>query len=285
MLERFREIVLSDTLLNHPEILLDLFGRHLVAVLLRIVDSPKSLSTDPNRQIVFPCVLLCVQDKFFLLTAGHVIQQIELALTSALFQVKSALLVDVFGMDKVTDYPIPFEFLRAVRHNVVDDVRGLDIGLIELDDYYVRLLKANRILPVAEVNWAHQHNIEFEQYFVLGFPLELNAGTIPIPGQAALSPVLVPVQHIDQVPDDVCRADNERFCGKLPDDMPLNFEGMSGGPIFGIRTVPRVEYWIVAIQSAWYSQRKLIVGNRVPTIGWLVSWVMDQMSKDQKAQS
>jgi len=119
MLERFREIVLSDTLLNHPEILLDLFGRHLVAVLLRIVDSPKSLSTDPNRQIVFPCVLLCVQDKFFLLTAGHVIQQIELALTSALFQVKSALLVDVFGMDKVTDYPIPFEFLRAVRHNVV----------------------------------------------------------------------------------------------------------------------------------------------------------------------
>jgi hypothetical protein len=266
----------SDSILNQPENLVGLFGRHLVGFVFRVADAPRSVDSYPNRQIVLSCVLLRVRTKDFLLTAGHSLRDIEYAISRGLFHIKSALLADIFGYQRRTNYPIPYAFDLGRCHHAVDDQRGLDIGLIELDKYYVDLIKANGVLPIEEVNWAQQHQISFNMYFALGFPSQLNPGENPQPGQTTLSPVLVPVRGVPELPQDLLRPNDERFWGKLPDDLPIDFDGMSGGPIFGVRMKPRIEYWIIAIQNAWYSHRKLIVGNRVPTIGWLLEWAIDQ---------
>jgi len=271
---------MSDSPVNHPEILIDLFGRHLLSLVLRVTDKSAS-SPQAQRQILVPGVHLLAHDKNFFLTAGHILQQIDRALTRDLFSIDKAMIADVFSADRITNYPIPFEFSRQSCHYVVDDSRGLDIGLIELTDYYIRLMKANGILPITEVNWARQHTISFEYYFVLGFPTQFNPGDQVPPGQASLSPVLVPAYPLDAAQDDDQCTDEATFCAQLPNDCTVDFDGMSGGPIFGIRTKPKVEYWIVAIQRSWLPIRKVIIGSRVPTIGWLVTWAVEQMEKYQ----
>jgi hypothetical protein len=186
------------------------------------------------------------------------------------------MLVDMFGFDRKTDYPIPFGLKDSSRHHLVDDDRCLDFGLIVLEPYYVKLLKANNIIPIEDENWLTQDPNVFDAFYLLGFPTSLNTkmGEVPI----KLNPALFPILPMDDVPIDVLKGHPERFYGKIGDDNPLDLDGMSGGPIFAFVKSNPTRYWIAAIQNAWYRERKIVVGCRTPLIGYLVSSALEKMA-------
>jgi hypothetical protein len=51
---------------------------------------------------------------------------------------------------------------------------------------------------------------------------------------------------------------------------------MSGGPIFGFIIGEQIRYWTVALQSAWYSEARVVVGCPISIIAGLISSYMDQ---------
>ena len=50
---------------------------------------------------------------------------------------------------------------------------------------------------------------------------------------------------------------------------------MSGGPIFGFRLKP-FAYWIVAIQSAWLPESRVVFGCPVPALATLLEELFDR---------
>jgi len=270
---------MTSEMLPNPPDLFDLFGKHLVGLLLRVQD----LGLEPNqaslRDIAIPGILLRVEDAAFFLTAGHVIEDLQNGLSGNKFRLEKCFLVDTFGAGVKSNYPIAFDFVNSFRPHLVNDQAGLDFGLILLAPYYERLLKINGIVPFEEVNWATQHKVDFEFYFLLGFPAELNRSP-PSSGDAEVHPVLIPMDPIDILPDDLEVPKADRFYAKIREGMDLDLRGMSGGPVFGFRTKPQLEYWIVAIQSGWYQQHRISVGCRMQTIGWMVSEAIRKMKED-----
>ena len=87
------------------------------------------------------------------------------------------------------------------------------------------------------------------------------------------SPTLAPVQRIDLSPDEMPKSIYPWFVGVVGAAAGLpNIEGMSGGPIFGFYkgSDERWQYWIVALQSRWNEERRIIFGCPVPVIAHVV---------------
>ena len=52
---------------------------------------------------------------------------------------------------------------------------------------------------------------------------------------------------------------------------------MSGGPIFGIRLKPVMTYWIVALQSSWNAEKRIVYGCELPVLASLMtSWARSE---------
>jgi hypothetical protein len=71
-----------------------------------------------------------------------------------------------------------------------------------------------------------------------------------------------------------------RFIGQVGDDLPFkSIEGMSGGPIFGFQSQPRLRYWLVAIQSSWDPQTRTVYGCSLRVLASLMThWARENIA-------
>lgn len=159
-----------------------------------------------------------------------------------------------------------------------EDGTGADYAFIYLRPYYRELLEKNKIEPLNEEVWKTAQPHEFDTYWMLGVP---NDFIIQKDGIIEKGYALINIERLDEPP--VCseiRFAPNMFYGCInisPEfgrtHQPLNnIEGMSGGPIFGFKKMQNGEcrYWIVASQSSWYKQERIIVGCPV----WvLAEWI------------
>ena len=231
----------------------------------------------------FSGFVMSVRGQWNLVTAGHIVRDLD-----SLFQNKKAtftgsVLIDGWGSDAVYrqgPFP-PFNYLDASRTYVYDDEYGLDFALIGLPKFYQTLLEANGIKPVSERNWVLQDRIVFREHFVLGLPTELKQFT-PDGQTFAPTPAIIPVTKLDGPPTG---HDTQfgRFFGKIFDNVTISdIDGMSGGPIIGIGDggdgVRR--YWIVALQSGWIRDKRIIFGCPVPVFAAMVEAQIRQLEND-----
>ncbi|MBL8798740.1 MAG: hypothetical protein JNM56_32910 [Planctomycetia bacterium] len=194
-------------------------------------------------------------------------------------------LADYFGPSPLDRHPIPFVYEDTVRHAIDDEASGLDYGLVIVSPYYQRLLEANDVIPVSQVNWEHQHLVNFDAFAILGFPSELNRLERRVSGdqeQITISaePVYMAVQQLPASPIAARTTALPSFVGQLPLLRRIpHVRGMSGCPIFGFRIGDDsrpTQYWIVAMQSSWIEELRVIFGCPVPTFMGLVEAVVDQ---------
>jgi hypothetical protein len=186
-------------------------------------------------------------------------------------------LIDTWSFGAISRDPIPFDLIGAPKIYLDNDADGLDFGFISIHPYYRRLLEANQVVVLDEQHWQHLHEATFTSYGVLGIPREWVRAQVRstfsetcITSTAA--PVFFPVAWVDDPPAELLNTTCPRFIGRLPDLIPLeSIDGMSGGPIFGFRQENgSLRYWIVAIQSSWRKNEKIICGCLLPYIGALV---------------
>lgn len=191
-----------------------------------------------------------------------------------------------FECDRATGWkhkqPFPFDYERAPRISIDDKLQGLDFALISLSPFYQKLLNANKVVPISENNWVHQHAIDFDEHFVLGLPVELRR-EIESDDTNYLQPrpAIIPVTKLDDPPDGY-ETTAPRFVGKIFDNVTLaDMDGTSGGPIIGIATGEdgKRRYWLVAIQSAQLKRQRIVFGCPVPVFAGIIEGKLLQLEK------
>jgi hypothetical protein len=79
----------------------------------------------------------------------------------------------------------------------------------------------------------------------------------------SVSPVMILITEVSDVPSNLPHTQFPRFIGKISDDCTLDsIRGMSGGPIFGFDKEGN-RYWIVAVQSSKLESSDLSRDNLV----------------------
>jgi len=252
---------------NTERELLRFFGRHLVALHVEYVQSNAEKGSNSRKSAVFSGTLMYFRDVLCLLTAGHVLENIERALASDV-AVESMQLLDMFGENITCSLPIPFFLDPSKCLKFHNDEDGLDFGVIILGTYYERLLAANNVVAIEEKNWEHQHELKFDGYAILGLPEEGNHSS-----ETALSlmPTLLFLDPTAVEVEDKRITKSPRFVGKVRSLGSLSsLVGMSGGPIIGFSLKPPERFWLVAIQSSWNKQDGLVYGTKIPMLAKLL---------------
>ena len=252
---------------SDEEVQRHMFGlvyRHFVS--LRRVEVIPGIPGTPIGGFVVPKrysgSVACIRGEWFLITAGHVIEGLAGLAERGYLLEQWAL--DVRGNPASQDADfIPFDLVDAAKHARYDKAKG-DFGCIHLREEYRVKLQAAGIVPITEQAW--RAPAEAEAYWLLGIPDEL----VEIRGSGAEAEErtlfsVIGVERLVNLPSHI--QGGAFFYAKLPDKSLLvsdgreldNIVGVSGGPIFALKTNP-FRYWCVAIQSAWYRQDRIILG-------------------------
>lgn len=233
----------------------------------------------PSRFTAYCGTLLRIDNAVLWLTAGHIIREVEKMLASSDVTVDESVLADTFGSDIVSDKPIPVD-LGASPRFYRDDDNGLDFGAILLHPHVVRLLTANNVAILEESNWIRQSHVDFNGYLMLGLPDEFTTQD-PSSGLATVSPTIISVKRLDEEPDGHKLA-SSRLTARIADTIPLDSAvGMSGGPVLGFSGDKReLRYWIVALQSSWLREKRIIFACPLPAFApMLTEWVRSKPTK------
>lgn len=260
---------------------MDMFGRHFVSLGGSYVWlDEQGKSHGKLRGFNYSGFILSVRDTWHLVTAGHVLRELAENLNSKRIALRSCCLVDIFGPDRKTHLSTPFVFEDAAKAFIDDKAAGLDFGLICLTPYYRRLLEANGVLPFSEIDWVRQPK-EFEAFFLLGLPNEVNTTAEFDPQLILLNTVLIRVDKLETPPPEAKPTQYERFFGKLRAKDITDIKGMSGGPIYGLGqdSAGVHRYWVVGIQSGWFQSSRIIAATPLPVVGQLIEKAMRAASE------
>lgn len=236
------------------------FSRHMVA--LAWVDRRPEFGPW-GRQCVASCVLIAVEGCPLLVTAGHVLADLETRLRQDSEALDEWGIVDGLGPESIHKHQIPFVgFHPANTHHTHADEKGLDFGIVRLDDKPLiwQALTANGKEPLSEDGWELGLPTEFDEYVLLGLPSQLQAEQ-SVSGDSRhhkATVLMIPVRKRANPPPALLPG-SARFFGEI--EIPFEFEGthvtsidgMSGGPIIGIKRSRsgKKHYWLLAIQSGW----------------------------------
>lgn len=255
------------------------FCQHLVAIALVVEDESGNRQAD-----AYTCFVLEVRGVWVLATAGHVVERLDAILASAKLKVVECSLYDGWsGRHGGGDAKVPFNLSDAVRVGIDDDRQGIDVGLIGVPPLVRRTLEANGIVALSERTWRNVPD-DLEVHFIIGLPQELieNIKAGDRLTHLAFEPVLVRVVACDAPA--VMAKPTRRFYGKIPgaleDGGISDIEGMSGGPIIGMRSRDgELRYFLVAIQSGWRKDLQVIAGNYAVAVADSLEREMDAATK------
>jgi hypothetical protein len=270
---------MSDSDVDQGLAFIQAFGRHLVALCVTFKEKDSRNPLPSFR--AYACTLLHIEGRNFLLTAGHILSELQQALKSQEVEILNAVLQDNFGIERICDLPIPFDLKNAEMFFIDDAEEGLDFGVIPLRPYYVNLLAANGMVALAEENWARQHAVHFDLHLMLGLPAEYTSDRINPEGEGSVAATMFGVKCLDELPEGIPTTRFRRFVGELNPDLALaSVRGMSGGPILGFNLTPPMRYWVVALQSTWLPGRRLVFGCPLPVLASLMTdWSREKLGE------
>jgi len=239
-------------------------SHHLVA--LQIDCEYEDEDTHNFGSEIFSGFILALYGRWYWATAGHCLRDVDQAIEEGRLRVYSCGFADFFGADAPNIQTVPFTYERGCGRYITKKELGLDFGVIPLPDLIAQNMRANKILPIARENWVHQPSLTFSVYKMLGFPSHLIAEL------GGLLPTMIHVERID--PKEVDEGPAETwFAGRIsPEAKIKSIKGMSGGPIFGFRQAEdgRWYYHVVALQSWWRPDSRIVFGCSVPLVAELL---------------
>ncbi|MGO9465427.1 MAG: hypothetical protein ACLQVF_14890 [Isosphaeraceae bacterium] len=139
-------------------------GKHLVALACRqSVGNPTVAHT-----FFIVGFVVSVADEWFMVTAGHCLADLEKAFRAG--GVQAIKLIDYMGTGAIDFTPHFFDYGKEPRC-WFDEDNGVDFGFVHLRPYYRRLLEANRVVAMDEIQWKRQPPAsDLEVCWMLGIP-------------------------------------------------------------------------------------------------------------------
>src|SRR5579859_7123924 len=116
--------------------------RHFVSLAgsYRALDAA-GLQTGEAMPFVYSGWVIAFGSAWCLVTAGHILAELDEKLILKKIDLTGCVLIDTFGTDAQSTMHIPFVYKTAPRFHVLDAQAGLDFGLIALSAYYAGLLQ------------------------------------------------------------------------------------------------------------------------------------------------
>lgn len=244
---------------NDDNRLIRFFAKHLVPIFFTFAKD-----TDSHSAIVTSFVL-SVGEQWFLITAGHCIEQITELVTVRGYKITKCLLIDSLGLDARHYDPIPFDYGRS-QPTHANDHDNFDYGIITLSLYYRQLLERNNIQPLNEEVWKLQPS-KVDFYTLLGVPSEL---VKVVDANIEFAPTLFQVTQLTARPSGFSETDMPLFYGRVELGHRItSIQGMSGGPIFAFKqdSQGQLKYWLTALQSRWLPDSHYIAACPTKLLG------------------
>lgn len=240
--------------------------------------------TGPERVCTYSGTVMSFRGIWFLVTAGHVIEDIDGKLATGAIVMRRWRLNDNFASLTLSDEGVPFDYDGASKWGEFDRNLGLDYAIIPISRHDQRLMEAKGIVAVDESRWVGQDRVACDGYMMLGVPEECSSYFTNAFGQVGhtIKATLLTVKSCVR-PDDVPEPKHAWFVSKIADELPLgSIVGMSGGPIFGFRREgERLRYWLWAIQSWWEKRRRISFGSRIAAFGPILADVVSRALSTQ----
>lgn len=236
-----------------PTFLTQCVGKHFLALSYRAA-APGELP----REYFASCFVIDVEGLWVLITAGHVIKGIKDSISSGITH-SGFLLHDVAaGHSFKCSVPITFD---PQEWTVLEDDRiGADYAAWPIHQFFARGLAAGGIQPLTENAWGEPPFGSFSPWLMAGAPSEsTQAGKGGITRINLVALVLDPVD-----PPAEARVVQNRTFARIraaPGDKARvkDIAGMSGGPVYGVRTKGNIfSYWVIGVQSSWLQGPRII---------------------------
>jgi hypothetical protein len=269
--------------------------RHLVCLVVPYsqLDS-KGQRIGEEKVATFSGFVMSFRDTWFFVTAGHALRRgIDIPLASGQIKLGHVGFNDSIGPQAKFPHPTLIDYLSMPKWYVDDQSLGLDIGIMYLRPFYRAGVEANGIIPVKEENWLNQPREVLENYFLLGLPEEAVGPVEHDPGvlgdslSVPFRTHLLPVKWTGIPHREIPNSEFPWFIGEVTLWFGVkNIVGMSGGPIFGFKTMPDGNryYWVVALQSWWDPNSRTIYGCPVPIFASLIAdWLTSIIEGNETA--
>ncbi|MPN26406.1 hypothetical protein SDC9_173830 [bioreactor metagenome] len=147
-----------------------------------------------------------------------------------------------------------------------DDVKGMDYAAFKLNPLAVEAMQREGIRPIPEAIWSQTDLEDFPYWLLVGTPSELveSANGQSVAKRHATIHVIrrgSPAPNFDLTP--YPRLYAEVDFDSTDHNGPFNLVGMSGGPIFGIKSpLEQIEdYRLIGVQSSQQWERVKPAGN------------------------
>lgn len=229
------------------------YGRHCVTLSWLDSSSPwASENEGRGRAHHVSGFIAAVRDQWYLITAGHVIQDIDAALNAGQ-RISGFRVNDCWG-PLAQHPPQVFDYRGSPRQFLHDEDLGTDVGYVELDGNTKSRIEANGVVPLSQAAWAMKTD-GFDEYFICGSPSNKQS-TTPLPNGLNMIQQLA-FFHLEKLNDPPAELIKpcERVFFKRPRVLQTedgevidSIDGMSGSPIFGVDYAEK-RYYVVAIQS------------------------------------
>lgn len=267
--------------------------RHFLALGFVVEDFDAQGKSKGVRGFCISGTLFDYKGIYSILTAGHILDDIQREMTAGRFKIRSCYLLDHFGHEGVFQEPIPFDYEGAPKDYVYDKQAGLDIGLVVLRDYYLALIARNGLKSVGEANWRLHSKDKFDFFLMLGLPtcwsdVRFFEGPDKTPKVEFLSSATCfRVHRRSRRPGGVPITTFRRFIGHISPKIKIdNIEGMSGGPIYGFKkTDAGLVYWVIAVQSGWIERRRITFACPLKVIGGLLDACFERLAEEPEVSA
>lgn len=236
---------------------LDFFLKHVVPIYLLFERDGQ------YHQAIFTSFVMSIENVWFLMTAGHCIDDVNANKRKGAV-IRSAKLLDALRKDAKHKLPIPFDYEQSGAARICYD-ETYDYGGIVVDSYYRRLLVANGVEPITERAWARQPK-DFDFYKVMGVNYARSQFT---PDRALVTITSHRVRKLRRRPAQFKPTTAPTLWGKVSlDHQGTSIQGLSGGPVFGFaKRGDQLKYWLHAVQSRWREDTRQIAACEMRPLG------------------
>jgi hypothetical protein len=267
------------------EMLFDSLCQHFVCLGIRLESIDETGKATGDHEILsISCLVISVNNQCLLVTAGHILRDLDERLKSGRVRLVHAFVVYHIGHHETDGRLMPFDYRIAKKHVVCQRHPGLDFGAILLPYYDVLDLMKNNIIPIEMESWRPRSLAAFESFRLLGLPTELarRFSDPSVPSTTLSRQLVITYVTVDAITDEAhkkfpfmilvrqqVQPTIPVFVGQITADIDFGIDGMSGGPIFGLITHPegRTLYSVVAIQSENDGcNKEIIIGCPIQTV-------------------
>ena len=231
-----------------------------------------------ERSLVFSGFLVAVAGQWFFVAAGHILEAVRDALASG-YTFDRWRLDDQTAGNAFKGMAVPLAFDPDEWLVVENEELGLDYAALPLLEMYRLPLAAGGVQPLVEDAWG-DHVTDRDHWLLVGIPRE----SVSFDGAKTITArvVMAPLSPCDE-PEAAGQKVANQFYAKLHDDedgVVADIDGMSGGPIFGLKNVD--DKWkcqVIGVQSGWYQGNRVIAACPFSSFGFALRSLVEEAKR------